>query len=94
MTLGQSFHQAANALADRSPGLETGLSNVFRLNAANLPDTGNDIAARVGLANLHNSNSVTGFGNADLSARLMGAINMVDMDRNGAAPNTAPGMGQ
>lgn len=94
MSLGQTFHSAANLLQDRAPGLDTGLSNVFRLNAANLPDTGHDTQARLGLAALQNSNSVASFGNADFSSKLMSGINMADMERTTIAPSTAPGMGQ
>jgi hypothetical protein len=94
MSLGQTFQSAATLLQERAPGLDTGLSNVFRLNAANLPDTGNDTQARLGLANLQNSNSVASFGNADFSSRLMAGLNMADMERTTMAPSIAPGMGQ
>jgi|GEM_PF-4416971 hypothetical protein len=94
MSLGQTFHSAANLLQERAPGLDTGLSNVFRLNAANLPDTGNDAQARLGLASLQNSNSVASFGNTDFSSKLMGNLNMAEMERATVAPSIAPGMGQ
>lgn len=94
MSLGQTFHNAATLLQEPAPGLETGLSNVFQMNAMKLPDTGNDAQARLGLANLQNSNSVASFGNADFSSKLMAGLNMADLDRTAIAPSIAPGMGQ
>ena len=89
MSLGKVFDSAATLLQERTPGLETGLSNVFQLNAANIP--GSDIpGARLGLYNLQSSDSVAGFGNAKLGSQMMG-LNIADLDRAGAAPAPAQG---
>lgn len=91
MSLQASFVSAANLLDEQAPGLETGLSNVFQLNAANVPAT--DIpGARLGLVNLQTSESVGKFGNADFSSRLMNGLNLANLEQSGPAPVQAPGL--
>jgi hypothetical protein len=90
MSLGHEFHSAANRGNEQLPGLETGLTNVFQLNAANVPAT--DIpGARLGLYNLQASESVGKFGNADLVSNMM-TLNIADLDRTGPAPAPAQGL--
>lgn len=85
MSLQANFGAAANLLQEQAPGLETGLSNVFQLNAANIPAT--DLpGARLGLFNLQNSDSVGKFGNADFSSTLMQNLNINDLGQAGPAP--------
>ena len=91
MGLQTSFGSAANLLNEQAPGLETGLSNVFQLNAANVPAT--DLpGARLGLVNLQASESVGKFGNADFSSRLMGGLNLANLEQAAPAPVQAPGL--
>ena len=91
MSLGHEFHSAANRGNEQLPGLETGLTNVFQLNAANVPAT--DIpGARLGLYNLQASESVGKFGNADLVSNMMTLNIAADLDRTGPAPAPAQGL--
>ena len=91
MSLQANFGAAANLLNEQAPGLETGLSNVFQLNAANVPAT--DIpGARLGLVNLQASESIGRFGNANFSASLMDGLNLADLEQGAPAPVQAPGL--
>lgn len=92
MSLQANFGSAANLLQDQAPGLETGLSNVFRLNAANIPST--DIpGARLGLFNLQNSDSVGKFGNASFSANLVQDLQLMNLEQAQTVPSFTPEAG-
>ncbi|MGZ9109413.1 MAG: hypothetical protein ACXW4B_11405 [Micavibrio sp.] len=82
MSLNQEFSNATNRGNEQLPGLETGLTNVFQLNAANVPAT--DIpGARLGLYNLQASETRTIVsGNSDLASRLMDGITITDPQQN------------
>lgn len=90
MSLGHEFQSAATRGIEQLPGLETGLTNVFQLNAANVPAS--DIpGARLGLYNLQASDSLAKLsGNSDLGSRLMGGIDIAD-PQQGTAPAPARG---